>query len=512
MTSPDARQARLTKEDADTAKALLRQMREPETTFSRVTESCLIGEGELVRRIEVEISKSGLSGESLFVTDLVHPEKGAHVDVRLRDATNIRRLQHAEHIRVSQNAILFRMESVRRSIKLPARHAKQFSQKWAEFVREIQVLPRLSPRQAQVCYDAQFDPNVRMPRIFGEFSGLRVAVDKVQRLHDLCKRLVDRYLLLVEFKPAELTDGKLVFEYRHEINEQEFRHGIPVFGKRSRVREFQYADQERSHPRRRIHYGSVPVSFRIHLPWVKRCHHYSFHLDAGPGYYIAFQHVLEKPPFDVPRNLDATGLGQPKYSLDSQQGRRSHLFMTKGRGTRYPAFLALRHEEIPGRTTARAFRLSWFVFLVLGAFGVQSHFVAGQQLAVTASLFVALMAIGAFVSAPHPGPGVMGYPLLSRFTPVALGFISAIFALWLGARSQTWQFAGVFSQEWIDLASPTMAIVSTWGWSPLTLAALTLAVTLSVRRHKIAVRYLAAQKAEAITSPNFFDIEVEKTI
>lgn len=496
----------VTKDSAATARLLLRQMRKPQETFTRVTETCLVGEGELIRRIHIEVQ-----GEfDRLVTDLVHPTKGAHVDLRLLDPATVRRLEHSEHIRVTQSALLFRIESARRSINIPKGMKKKFKSEWSEFAGSLMQLPNQDPKTAAETVKSAFDESTKLPNCLTKVPNIGPkSTEKLRRLYDLAQRLVERYLLLVELNPKNLAEGRLSFEYRHAINEQRFRRDKPIFRRRSKRHHVKYADQEQSRPRRRIHYGSVPVSFRIHMPWVKRCNHYTLSLEAGSGYFIAFQHALEKPPFEVPRLLTANEPAQPRFSISTEQGRRVSLFVTNGRGTRYPTFLAVRHEEIPGRMTARAFRLSWFVALVLLVFGVQSYYFDHETVTSTASLFVAILALGAFASAPQPGPGVMGYPLFARFAPVALGFNAALFALWLSMDKSAWPSMSV---PFTLTLNKLVAAAKDYGSIALVAPTLVVAIILTVRRRKIANRYLAVQSAPAKTSDNFFTVDGDVTL
>ena len=493
--------AELTKRNALAAESLLAVMRDPVDVFESVREHCAIGLGELERSVTIQLSDKflGRAGKSPIYVDLVHPDKGGDLAIDFLGSVGVERVSHDEHTAVASLLILYRLDTIDRQASFLTTDAEEgYGEAIFDAMWDLPTIPYLSPTRAREVFERHFDVKRRQLLRANVDVGVSIPQDLIEGLFELCRRLAGKYLVLVKISPKALEHNRFSYLYSHEISEYRLRRRVQ--GKLG-----QQIEIEKPGRMRHIKYASAPAAFRVHVPWVKRTNHYSFDLQAPTGFFVWRLVLLEKDPDRGLRSWRADEGTDPRWSLDSADGRRAMAFVANGRASRVPVYLGIRQEELPGRTVARAFRLAWLVLMVLALFSAGALLTTGGDLAGVAGLMLAIMAFGAFAAAAPPGPGVVGNPLLSRFAPTALAFASVWAALWLGSRQLQWN-AFPTNLTWLEPARDVLW--SAWlsfGWTiPIGLS-LALAAVLTSRRRKQISLYYKALRSKATLSDNFFE-------
>lgn len=464
-------------------------MRSPRDVISHVSETCVVGDEEIERFLEVGIKPNSLArtGGAVYF-DLAHIPKGALIEVNIDPSSPAKKVNHDDHLSVSAYLIGYRFLTVWSSAVVSADDLLEFTASMDEAQAALILLPYQKTDTAILTFNQYFDSDSKALRAVLAIPGVVIDVVKMQALFSLCKRLVRRYLLLVETKVKKGEVAELRFNYIQQLTEYQ----IARDGK------------EIERPKRRhFNYASPPSSFRIHTPWAKRTDHYIFKMDPVDGYFIARQFILLKGPRGLVRLKKSSP--KVKWSINPNQGRRTHLFINGAASMREPIYIGIQNLEIPGRSTSRAFSLSWLVFLAVLSFELMALYLTGP-LGESASLILALAAIGAFASAPTAGVGVLGFPLLSRFVPRALGFALAFMILWVTSRTQTAQpvVHELFTPEFMAILRVSWDSWVYFGGIPVVVFTLALACRVSLRRRALIKNYARAWETAPIISKNFY--------
>jgi hypothetical protein len=227
-------------------------------------------------------------------------------------------------------------------------------------------------------------------------------------------------------------------------------------------------------------------------------------MDPADGYFIVRQAVLFRAKSGKINRVKRRSIYNLKWSINTSQGRRTHVFIGDASTVRRQLFVGVQNTEVPGRSTSRVFNLAWTVVLALLGFTAFA-FLGDQNTFATGALILALAAVASFASAPPPGHGVLGPPLLSRFAPPALALGIVVYIAWLaslqlhpGAR-----FAWLADGARNGLALGWHVWV-TFGFAVPLAGAGFLAIWLSIRRKALGRNYARVLLTSTIHSDNFY--------
>lgn len=467
------------------AESLLRFMRDPADLLESVSESIEIGSRELRREVTLRLRPGSFGRKQKWAyLDVLHPRKGGAAEIRVDSPDEVARIaSHSDHLAVSTIAIQVRFLSVWRSAIVPAGHQAAFRVAMLSAFRDLARLPELSESKARDLVDLHFDYPSGILRAVRAAPGTVIDATRMNGLFELCKRLQNRYLVLLKVKAAS-APSSVVFSYPNAVDEYDVR---------------KPGTQNPRPLSRHLSHATPPGSFRLHVPWAKRTHHYELHVDAPEGYFFSRQVLLAGTAAKTKVIPDSS---PAMWSINTGQGRHSTMFLGSASAERDSIHAGLQSLEIPGRSTSRAFMLGVFVTLVLAGFALLAWATAGPIMP-TASLVVGLLAVGALVVTPPIGPGVLGFPLLSRFTPAFLAVVSVVFIFWLASLDAVPSFA--IGHD--PVGTVLRALWATWclagGWA-LVAAALVATVRMGARRHALFRNFRAATVRPNPRSSNFF--------
>jgi hypothetical protein len=476
--------------DASIAKALLRVMRRPHDVIDHVSETIeMLGRQELRRRVTLRLRPDAFgSGSRWTYVDLLQPDKGALADLQVVDSNGEATVaSHAEHQNVSSMIIRRRLLSVWDSAIVPRGQAVAFDNAMSAAYGALTRLPFQGEQEAVASIDKHFHRRSGLLKA-ALLPGVVLSARKMNYLFQLCTRLEKRYLLLVKLRLEEGRAAWVTFTHHSDVSEYNVR-----------SKDFQRA---RPSPRH-LRYASPPSSIRVHVPWAKRAGHYLLKLDAPEEYFLARQVLLlARRRRGEPQQMHLVPpTSRLRWSINSSRGRRSSIFLADAQHEPLAIFAGIQALEIPGRSTSRALFLAWFTTGILLGLAAFALFATGP-IWETASLVVAFVAVGSFIVTPSAGPGVLGYPMLSRFTPPTLAFICVLFILWLATLSTapTTEARAAASTELV-LAWHLLKTLGGW---VLGVASGALMTRILVRRRALIRHFRRATAQTTVMSANFF--------
>jgi len=427
--------------DTAAAESLLRLLGDPASVILSIDDECVLTEHELVRNVVMHLrpdafptddETGGGTARELYV-DLLHPDDGTFVDLELVPDPAVRRVDHNEHRAVAEFLIATRFVTVWASVRgVPESERARFNSEMLDAGRALMGIAYAPETAARAIYKQYFDEN-GMLRIFEAHEQITVNPVRAVGLSRLCLRLVSKYLLLAAVRFEDGLVPPIRFSYRLQVTEYRMGRTKTTTARRRRRRSPQRRETV-SRPswwRKMIASPRRPHAFRIHIPYIKRTNHYTFRLNAPEGYFVAQQEFVAKTARKL---VKLKKRSSPfAWSINTGYGQRTQAFATGATEYRQPVYIGVQNLELPGESTSRVFLLTLFVLSGMLGFAALTMFAAGPILDVGV-VVLAIASAGAFASSPPKGIGVLGYPLFSRLAPPALGFLAALFVLWITSR------------------------------------------------------------------------------
>lgn len=410
----------------EVAKALLRVMRQPHKVLDSVVERVeMLDRRQLRRHVTLRFRPDAFArGMRWAYVDVLHPSKGGLSDLQLEDSSGAASItSHVEHREVSATLIRHRLLSVLNSAHVPPAQLRTFHNQMSLAYAALARLPFQRENDAVTAVDAHFDRRSGILRAALQ-PGVVLSARKMRYLFELCTRLEKRYLVLIRLATAPGTAAWVRFSHHTDATELDVN-SRTWQGPRSALWNRLYA--------------SPPSSIRVHVPWAKRASHYVMHLDAPEQHFLARQVLLlaRRRRGRAQRMHVVPDASLMKWSIHTGQGNRARIFLSRARREPLAVFVGIQALELPGRSTWRAFLLSLFTTVTLAGFTLFWQLSDQPSVMPTAALVVAFLAVGGFAVNPTAGPGVLGHPMLSRFTPGALSLLGVLYIFWLGAHDAT---------------------------------------------------------------------------
>lgn len=487
-SQPDPRESQRRDE-----KLLLRMMRSPESLIERVTETWELQRTIVRRNLTVQLNEQAAKKRDYVYLDLVHPAKGSVYDIEIKNGS-AEILNHGRHTELSAALIWYRFGTLVRSIKTDSILPAAALDNLATAIAELSEIPQMSVAKSEAVLWKYFDRQTRTLTLFqgiNELLGVEWDRERMAAFYRLCHRLTFKYLLLVRVPVTKNRGGSVSFSFEQAITEEDTElpwwMKIPVLLKH-------------------LGYIGNPASVRMHIPWAKRTSHYSFQITAPETQFFSTTTLLHgslaasKPPTLIAVTPDADV--PYSWSINSAQGRSANFFLGNARAANYQLYIGLRLLEQPGYSTSRALTLAVFVTLLIGVFSFLVGFSA-KGVTDSAALVLSLLAIGAFASSPSPGQGVLRTPILSRFAPIALGFLSATFVIWQACRQVSVHGSWILWKPARDTLSSLWHFWIDWGWAGIFLPCVCLVLWLYMRRRRHINEYLTAQSRSHIVKTTF---------
>lgn len=509
-------------DDTD-ARRLLTLMREPARMIKQVHEACDIGIGEMTRNVRLtldfgaadaepdggRIKKRHVKTEEILV-DVAHPRRGTVSDVAVTSGgVEARRLTHHEHLELARDLITYRFSYLFNNTSIPQRDALAFSGTMYFVLRELLRIPDDSDRggeRARKIVEQLFDPKSKQLRVFGAFGEAKVNPLIGSSLYWLCHELSTNYLLVYRCQaPRNGRQLDLTFTIRHAVRD------IPPSRSASRFLGSQARSVARKFfPRtldRHAKTATLPVAFLIHCPWARRTRHYELTVDSPSGHFFASQVVLED---DEDREAGAQGADGLRvltgdqqcpvdWSIATGQGRRTHAYIGNGAEHVRPIYVGVLNLELPGRMTTRAFFIALLAFSAyLALWGVKSIVADQESLATIAAIIAAMIAVGSFGFLPVPQEGVIGMPLLARFSMTTSAFLATAYAVWFVSKDVATPDDAGWSRQ---LLAASWAAWVDFGGLLIIAAAGFLLVRLAFRRHQLIRHFARASRERHVVMP-----------
>jgi hypothetical protein len=470
------------------AKSLLRVMRRPHRVIESVIETVeMLDRRQLRRHVTLRLRTDAFSPKMKWTyVDVLHPSKGSLSDLHVEDSNGDATIaSHIEHQSVSSLLIRRRLLSVWRSASVPAAQAAAFDAAMSRGYLALAQLPFARETDAVRAVDEHFDRQSGILRA-ALLPGVILSARKMRYLFELCTRLEKRYLVLIRLR---LRKGRAAWvRFSHHTD----------------VTEYDVNSRAWQRPRsafRNLLYARPPSSIRIHVPWAKRAAHYVMQLDAPEQHFLSRQVLLLAQRRRRKRQrMNLVPPASPlRWSIHTGQGHRSRVFLGDARREKLAVFIGIQALELPGRSTWRAFTLALFTTLTLAGFTAFSQFAGGSILMQTAALVVAFLAIGAFVVTPSAGPGVLGHPMLSRFTPGALSILAVLYIFWLAAHEATLRLTAASPHEPLTMLR---LLLDFGGWA-IVFVAMMLTLRVGVRCFTLIRQFRRTSRETFIMSTNF---------
>ncbi len=488
----------------DVAHSLLQLMRDPESVIERVAETCSLGKTVAERRLSLTLSPNSMAVKDGHVfVDVLHVPKGSLIELEVH-SEGIGRVSHGEHLAVSELMIRYRFLSVWGTADgLTGSAKREFKSAMVEASEDLATIPYLSQRRAGELLRKHFAESGVLKCVL-LYPGLVINAVRMQWLYKLVKRLADRYLVLLKVPIADGNATTVEYTYDYEVSSYVF--GSDSHKKKStrRVTGLKRKRLRKIGKSAAVRFARRPSSFRAHVPWAKRTKHYTIRLETPDGYFAARRAVLAWRDNDV----SEIAVDDPlplKWSIDSSQGRSVAAFMSDAALVAPTLYVGVQFVDVPSGPTSRAVELAWIAFGVL--FSFLALILLGEGPAFEAgALILAIAAVGAFASAPTPGGGALGTPLIARQVPKYVAYLIAAFVLWFASR------AAIMADSVRRLASSDVLEIvrEAWHWweilgGPLIVATSLVVAAVVTRRWHLGIRlYSNALRESAMFSSNFY--------
>lgn len=511
--------------DGVDARRLLTLMREPSRTIKHVHETCDIAIGEMTRNVRLtldfgdtdvepdgqRVKKRSAKFKEVLV-DVAHPRRGTVSDVAIAgNDVDARRLTHVEHLELARDLIAYRFAYLFNKTSVPQRDALAFTGAMYFVLRDLLSIPDDADRggeSARQIMERVFDPETKQLRVFGEFGEARFSPSIGTSLYWLCHELSRNYLLVYRCQPPR--KGRhldITFSIRHAVRD------LPPSRSASRFLGSQARSAARKlFPRtfdRHAKTATLPVAFLIHCPWARRTKHYELTVDSPSGHFFANQVVLEDDENREPGAQGADGLrvltgaqaNPVDWSIETGQGRRMHAYIGNGAEHERPIYVGILNLELPGRMTTRAFFIALLAFSsYIALWGVKAIVDNPESLATIAAIIAAMIAVGSFGFLPAPQEGVLGTPLLARFSMTATAFLATAYAVWFVSGQVVMPDDGSWRRQLLALAWNTWA---DFGGLAIIACAGFLLVRLTFRRHQLIHHFARASRERHAIMPRF---------
>jgi len=403
-------------------------MRDPASIITAIREELTFDHEEVRRNVEITLrpARKRDDGKDLYLS-LLNPKKGVLPDIRLEESGRTCRIvPHPEHVRVSQVMLYRRFFSVWKTISRPEATPSDvlasLDERMFDILLKLLQLPSMSPDDADSLVKELFVDSCLAAVL--DAPGVEYDRKRMHGLHALCEELALRYPYLVAYTAQKGTPTMIAYSYRQPTGAMPER--APTRGRKRRREGF-----------RRLH-GLPPTSIRVHTPLAKRTDHYSITVSAPDEYFISSGKVLTESPaesggaksgdlaFAVPTEL------QVAYARG--RGRRLRTFISGGATWQSRLYLGWTLEELPDRSTMRAFIAALLSATFMGVLGWIALFSTSDGLRNSdlPALVVSLVSVAALLSeSMMPRGGYLGAPILARYGMLLTGVTTLAFALWL---------------------------------------------------------------------------------
>ena len=149
--------------------------------------------------------------------------------------------------------------------------------------------------------------------------------------------------------------------------------------------------------------------------------------------------------------------------------------------------------------TTRAFFIALLAFSAyLALWGVKSIVADQESLATIAAIIAAMIAVGSFGFLPVPQEGVIGMPLLARFSMTTSAFLATAYAVWFVSKDVATPDDAGWSRQ---LLAASWAAWVDFGGLLIIAAAGFLLVRLAFRRHQLIRHFARASRERHVVMP-----------
>jgi hypothetical protein len=421
------------------ANGLLALMREPHKYVSQVDEVCESLDGMVhARSVSIEFHPGSANDSDGFIyVDLVHPKKGALLDLKLfGDPRVVRKLNHFDHLTLSQFLIYYRFDTVFDSCHVRLDHEESFLGRMDEALVVLLKLPEAEPDLALSLLADVFDLQERALNAVLQTPDIAVDPVKMAGLFRLCEMLASRYLVVAELKAGDEKDVLLEYRYTQSVEDTpDLARRLPPWRTRQGLRINRWF---------RGTFGVPPISTRVHIPWAKRTDHYSLQVGAPEGYFFSAHEIVASPHETDGRYQLLSPSDEVKWSRNTNLGRRAHAFVSQGRLEDNGRSLNVWYQvlERPGRSTLRLTVTAWLLFVASSVVFAATIFGRGSPANDVPALVVASLSLVAFiVEATLPSVGPYGSPLVVRVGSICLTALALGLALWVMIKQPRSEFA-----------------------------------------------------------------------
>ena len=424
--------------------ALLEVMRSPEHLIHSIHETCDFLGGAVIAKTTLRISAPEYAVEPGFIyIDIQHPRKGFMATISHVGDQDFSTLTHQQHISVSKELIIWQLSKLGGSIKMSpvgsSKHAGDICEELYRAQSSLLAIPDASESRAKNLLADVFDDSGRL-KIFDKYDGVNFNSTIAQGIYELCARLTERYLYLVQVPLSSSGEATLSFTaVRHlTAGKLEYLSGQSFKG---------------TLPARYYALGGRPTSLRMHLPWAKRTKNYTVSADSPCGQFFKRVSVVKRKrrrehpdgAYDGRRG-SRSALAEIRkktpdafsWAVNYRGGMSFRVFIGDARKEAYPIYLGIHHHELPGRSTLRmAFLATVATLMTICGILVQSSDLS--------SILLALVAVGAIANPSPSGKSGHQLPILSRGMPGFIGITTGILLVWLHTKQSSiflWSYLG----------------------------------------------------------------------
>lgn len=364
--------------------------------------------------LKVHLPKWARKADELYI-DVLHPKKREIEEIDLIEGEGLAFISHEDHRQFAAKLIFKRLFDWLETTQITSQSTEEVDLKLADLIGDLMSIPLKDSQDAREIFNKHFTPE-------GELKGfkssnasqpaslIRYDTERLKALRLLCKRFIDRYLLLVRFTARGKQEIGIVFRYSQKIsgNLMPETHLIPKLTKKL------------------FWYMRPPTTFRLHCPWAKRSGHYRFYMDIPEGHFSPWSKIIRENDWTLLRPQD--GL---LVATNMHGGRGISYFLGNARSSvKERLHIGIKIRELPGGSTARMTRLFLITLVIMASFLFLSMFTT-TNIGSTGSIILSLLAITNALSGSQNESKIWPAPLLSRITPPTVALSSAFFATWL---------------------------------------------------------------------------------
>ncbi|QHU90713.1 hypothetical protein GWK74_04350 [Candidatus Saccharibacteria bacterium oral taxon 488] len=416
--------------------ALLEVMRSPEHLIHSIHETCDFLGDAVMAKTTLHISAPEYAVEPGFIyIDIQHPRKGFMATISHVGDQGFSTLTHQQHISVSKELIIWQLSKLGGSIKMSpvgsSKHAGDICEELYRAQSSLLAIPDASESRAKNLLADVFDNSGRL-KIFDKYDGVNFNSMIAQGIYELCARLTERYLYLVQVPLSSSGEATLSFTAVRHLTEGKLEY---LSGQSSKG----------TLPARYYALGGRPTSLRMHLPWAKRTKNYTVSADSPCGQFFKRVSVVKRKRRREHsdgayggRRGSRSALAEIRkktpdafsWAVNYRGGMSFRVFIGDARKEAYPIYLGIRHHELPGRSTLRmAFLATVATLMTICGILVQSSDLS--------SILLALVAVGAIANPSPSGKSGHQLPILSRGMPGFIGITTGILLVWLHTKQSS---------------------------------------------------------------------------